>query len=341
MLTVLGIETSCDETAVAVVNDQRQILANLVLSQIDDHAQYGGIVPEIAARSHLHHLRDLVNKALVAADLSFADIDAIAATAGPGLIGGVMIGTMMAKSLAYALDKPFIAVNHLEGHALTVGLSHDVQPPYLLLLVSGGHTQLLTVPALGAYHLLGSTHDDAVGEAFDKVAKTLGLGYPGGPIIEKLAKNGDPNRYRLPVPLRGRDDCSFSLSGLKTAVITLCAQPGFDKDNPQDIADLCASFQQTITRHLIDRCSKAMRRCDDMHILVIAGGVSANQYIYGQLSDLCKREGWQCIAPPLNLCADNAAMIAWAGLQHYHQHHPSNLDFIPKARWPLEQCWSS
>ena len=343
-LTVLGIETSCDETAAAVVrrhSDGRgEILANLVLSQIDEHAPYGGVVPEIAARAHIEHLDRLIAAAVEEAGLSWAELDAVAATAGPGLIGGVIVGLMTGKGLAYALDRPLIAVNHLEGHALTARLTHEAPFPYLLLLVSGGHTQLLVVEGVGRYRRLGTTIDDAVGEAFDKTAKMLGLGYPGGPAVEKAAQSGDPARFDLPHPMKGRPGCDFSFSGLKTRVRMAIEglPPGPVGD--QDMADLCASFQTTVADVLAERTGRAIDLFLADHpegrTLVVAGGVAANRAIRQRLETLAADKGLGFAAPPPALCTDNGAMVAWAGVERFRQGMTDGLDFRPRPRWPLD-----
>ncbi|MFM2041905.1 MAG: putative O-sialoglycoprotein endopeptidase [Pseudomonadota bacterium] len=345
-MKVLGIETSCDETAAAVVAAcpdgaaRGQVLSNIVLSQLDDHAPYGGVVPEIAARAHLQHLDGLVRRALAESGTSLDGIDAIAATAGPGLIGGVMVGVMTAKAMAAVTGKPFIAVNHLEGHALTARLTDGVAFPYLLLLVSGGHCQLLAVEGVGRYRRLGTTIDDAVGEAFDKSAKLLGLGYPGGPRLEQAASRAtDPGRFDLPVPMKGRPGCDFSFSGLKTAVRrhveTLGGQP-----SPADVADLAAAFHTAVGDSLVDRVARAMALFRETHAegrtLVVAGGVAANKVLRARLGDLCAARGFTFVAPPLALCTDNAAMIAWAGLERFRSGLVDSLDFAPRPRWPLD-----
>lgn len=343
MLKVLGIETSCDETAAAVVDESRTILSHVVLSQVKEHQPYGGVVPEIAARAHVMHLEPLVKKALADANLSLNEVDAISVTGGPGLIGGVMVGVMLAKGLAAASGKPLIAVNHLEGHALTARLTDDVQFPFLLLLVSGGHCQLLSVEGLGTYKRLGTTMDDALGEAFDKVAKLLGLGYPGGPAVERMAKNGNPNRFKLPCPLQGREGCDFSFSGLKTAVLQLTESLREKEGNTLSdatIADICASFQKTCGDSVEDRVKNAFKMFakgrKTPHTLVVAGGVAANQYLRGRLESLCGKHGFQLVAPPIRLCTDNAAMIAWTGVEYLKAGHTTSLDFAPRARWPLD-----
>lgn len=344
MTLLLGIESSCDETAVAVLDGQappeQRLLANLVQTQLQEHAAYGGVVPEIAARSHIAHMQPLLQRALQDADTALAELDAIAVTGGPGLIGGVMVGVMLAKGLAAALDKPFLAVNHLEAHALTVRLTEDLPFPFLMLLVSGGHCQILAVEAVGKYHRYGGTLDDALGEAFDKVAKMLDLGYPGGPAVERLASLGDPGRFALPRPLLDRPDCDFSFSGLKTAVrqeiVALGAQ-GLVTD--RDKADICAAFQQTAGAVLADRITRAMQQFEvqfpGARRLVVAGGVAANRYLRGILTDAAQNESFSFHAPPLKLCTDNAAMIAWAGYERFRLGERDGLDFEPKARWPL------
>jgi N6-L-threonylcarbamoyladenine synthase len=341
-MKLLGIETSCDETAAAVVEDaadpDARIRANVVLSQLDAHRPYGGVVPEIAARSHLDHLDELIRRALDQAGLAPADLDGIAATAGPGLIGGVFVGTMTAKAMASALGRPFLAVNHLEGHALTARLTDDLAFPYLLLLVSGGHCQLLAVEGLGRYRRLGGTVDDAVGEAFDKTAKLLDLGYPGGPAVERAAARGDPAAFDLPRPMLGRAGCDFSFSGLKTAVRQARRAQG--DLAPQTTADLAASFQAAVADVLADRCAHALAAFRDDHgragPLVVAGGVAANGTLRARLQAVATAHGAQVYAPPLALCTDNAAMIAWAGLERLKAGHRDPLDVAPRPRWPLD-----
>ena len=338
-MIVLGIETSCDETAAAVVDDQRHILASVVLSQLDEHRPFGGVVPEIAARSHLEHIDRLISEAMSQADMDFADLDGIAATGGPGLIGGVMVGVTTAKGLALACNKPFLAVNHLEGHALTARLTDDVAFPYLLLLVSGGHCQLLIVRGVGNYTRLGTTSDDAAGEAFDKVAKMLELGYPGGPAVEEAARRGNPHRFNLPRPLKGRPGCDFSFSGLKTAVCQTIASSSTPLTD-QDRADRAASFQQALADSLIERCRRGIRQAFDMvsplSCLVIAGGVAANSFLRQQLDGMAQDMNLTLIAPPLSLCTDNAAMIAWAGIERLRLGQRDSLSFAPRPRWPLD-----
>jgi len=344
-MKILGIETSCDETAAAVVDDGQpagqRILSNVVYSQLEEHRAYGGVVPEIAARAHLDVLDGVVRRALADADVTLDDIDGVAATAGPGLIGGVIVGVMMAKSLAAARDLPFLAVNHLEGHALTARLTDDVAFPYLLLLVSGGHCQLLSVEGPGRYERLGGTIDDAVGEAFDKTAKMLGLGFPGGPAVEAAAANGDPKRFDLPRPLKGRPGCDFSFSGLKTAVRHAIVGLPEGPVSDTDAADICASFQAAVADVVTDRCAKAVARFHDRHpdgdTLVVAGGVAANTVLREALSALCALVGFRFVAPPQKLCTDNGAMIAWAGLERMRLGLTDGLDFAPRPRWPLDE----
>jgi N6-L-threonylcarbamoyladenine synthase len=339
MTIVLGIETSCDETAAALVGSDRRVLAERVLSQTREHAPFGGIVPEIAARSHLAHLEDMVRGTLADGACDWQHIDAIAATTGPGLIGGVIVGATFAKAVALARGLPFVAINHLEGHALSARLSDDVPFPYLLLLVSGGHCQLLAVEGVGKYRRLGTTLDDAVGEAFDKVAKLLGLGYPGGPAIEKLARDGNPKRFDLPRPLSGRPGCDFSFAGLKTAVRQIVDRGEVADDRAR--ADLAASFQAAVADSLADRTGNAARAFASMHPagahLVVAGGVAANQALRARLAKVAAAHGLALVAPPIRLCTDNAAMIAWAGIERLALGLVSPLDIACRPRWPLEE----
>ncbi len=349
-MIVLGIETSCDETAASIVTDADmggcgRILSNVVLSQIDEHRPYGGVVPEIAARAHVEVIDGVVAEAMSEAGLGFDELDAVAATGGPGLIGGVMVGVMTAKALAFARQLPFIAVNHLEAHALTVRLTGDHEGneigfPYILLLVSGGHCQLLAVEGVGRYKRLGTTIDDALGEVFDKTAKMLGLGYPGGPAVEKMADGGDPERFALPRPMRGRAGCDFSFSGLKTKVRqTIEALPPGDLKH-QDVADLCASFQQAAGDVLVDRCMHALDIFFDTHPaggpLVVAGGVAANVVLRDRLEQLARDKGVAFAAPPVALCTDNGAMVAWVGLERLRLGDKNGLGFRPRPRWPLD-----
>ncbi|MFI4983724.1 MAG: tRNA (adenosine(37)-N6)-threonylcarbamoyltransferase complex transferase subunit TsaD [Rickettsiales bacterium] len=332
-LIVLGIETSCDETSVAIVDSNRNILSHIILSQLDIHKEFGGVVPEIAARGHMEILPSLVQKSLGESNLKIQDLSAIAATGGPGLIGGVIVGTMVAKGMAFAANKPYIAVNHLEGHALSPRLSEPrLEFPYLLLLVSGGHCQILEVNGVGDYKLLGSTTDDAVGEAFDKTAKAMGLDYPGGPKIEAYALKGDSKRFKFPTPLLNQDNLNFSFSGLKTAVKRTIDSLGVLSE--QDISDVSACLQHTIGLILLNKMGKALKGFAAKQV-VIAGGVAANQYLRKLLADLCQEHGKELFYPPLTLCTDNGAMIAWAGLEHLRLGQISNLNFVPRPRWPL------
>lgn len=340
-MRVLGIETSCDETAAAVVCDDRTILSDVVLSQLDEHRPYGGVVPEIAARSHLDHIDRLVEQAMDEAGTGFEDLDGVAATAGPGLIGGVMVGLMTGKAIALTRNLPFVAVNHMEGHALTPRLTDGVDFPYLALLVSGGHCLLTAVAGPGDFRHYGSTVDDAVGEAFDKTAKLLGLGYPGGPALEATARDGDPDAYDLPRPMRGRDGCDFSFSGLKTAVRHIVDRL---PDGPLDhavAADIAASFQAAVADVLADRARNAIARFQAVHpggtTLVVAGGVAANETLRTALADTAQSCGMAFTAPPLELCTDNAAMIAWAGLERLRIGQSDTLDAPARPRWPLDE----
>lgn len=342
-MRVLGIETTCDETAAAVVSDRLgaeggDILSNEVLSQIAQHAVYGGVVPEIAARAHIDVLDRLIVRALANAKVELSDIDAIAAAAGPGLIGGVLIGLTAAKGLALASGKPFIAVNHLEAHALTARLTDPLDFPYVALLVSGGHTQLVAIRDVGDYRRLGSTIDDAAGEAFDKVAKMLGLPYPGGPQIEKLAQEGDARRFDFPRPMLGRGGADFSLSGLKTAVRQEILKLGTPSD--QDVKDIAASFQAAIVDVIVDRVRGGIKLFTEGEGrpsgLVIGGGVAANGAIRRALTRLCAESGLRFVSPPPVLCSDNGAIIAWAGLERFKRGFRDDLAFAPRPRWPLD-----
>ena len=338
----MGIETSCDETAVGIVDAERRVLANIVATQLAEHKPYGGVVPEIAARAHLDRIDDLVRQALVEAKINLDDVTGVAATCGPGLIGGVMVGAMMAKSIAAVCDIPFIAVNHLEAHALTARLSHDVEFPFLLLLVSGGHCQLLLVRGVGDYRRLGSTIDDAVGECFDKSAKLLGLGYPGGPMVEKAAAQGNAKRFDFPRPMLGRDGCDFSFSGLKTSVRQLVdAQVKTDEGlSSQFVADAAASLQSTIAAILVDRTKNAFEilvaEGVKVSALVVAGGVAANKHLRAALEAEATRNGVPLMAPPIQLCTDNGVMVAWAGLERLRLGHSDGLDISARPRWPLD-----
>ena len=336
-MRVLGIETSCDETAAAVVDADRRILAERLFSQTREHAPYGGVVPEIAARAHLDRLDALVAETMAEAGLGFAGLDGIAAAAGPGLIGGLLVGATAAKAMALASGRPFLAVNHLEAHALTARLTDGLDFPYLLLLVSGGHTQLLAVEGVGRYRLYGETEDDALGEAFDKAARLLGLGFPGGPAVEEAAEAGDPARFRLPRPLAGRPGAGFSFSGLKTALRR--AADALPAPEERDIADLAASFQAAAADTLADRTGNAAamfrRDCPAGRVLVAAGGVAANRSLRARLQQVAAAHGLAFAAPPPRLCTDNAAMVAWAGLERLRLGGRDGLDFRPRPRWPL------
>jgi len=339
--TVLGIETSCDETAAAVVRGRApgpgEILSNIVLSQLDEHAPYGGVVPEIAARAHVEAVDAIIERALDEAGVALCDLDAIAATAGPGLIGGVMVGLTTAKALALAAGKPLIAINHLEAHALTARLTEGAEFPFLLLLISGGHCQLLGVEGVGRFRLYGTTIDDAVGEAFDKTAKLLGLSYPGGPSVEEAARSGNAKRFALPRPMLGREGADFSFSGLKTAVRQIARAPGF-----AETAHLAASFQAAVVESLIDRvrAAMAMFRADfpNADTLVVAGGVASNSAIRGALTELCADRAFRIKIPPPGLCTDNAAMVAWAGIENGQLGLFDGLGVAPRARWPLQDA---
>lgn len=337
-MLVLGIETSCDETAAAVVDGDGQVRAQAVLSQVAEHKPYGGIVPEIAARAHLSHLDRLIAKAMTDANARFEDLSTVAATAGPGLIGGVIVGVMTAKAIAMAHNLPFIAVNHLEGHALTARFTDGVQFPYLLLLVSGGHCQLLVVEGVGRFRRLGTTMDDAAGEAFDKVAKLIGLGYPGGPAIERAAQGGDAARFAFPRPLKGRPGCDFSFSGLKTAV--RLAAEALPEMTEKDVADLAAGFQTALVESTADRVARAIaqfrRDYPNGETLVASGGVAANTALRTALTVVSKKNGMKFVAPPVALCTDNAVMIAWAGAERLKLGLVDGLDVKPRPRWPLD-----
>lgn len=331
---MLGIESSCDETAAALVRADGSILASEIASQMEVHAAHGGVVPEIAARAHLDAIDSVITAALDRAGVTMSDIDGVAATGGPGLIGGVVVGTVAAKAIATARGLPYYAVNHLEGHALSPRLVAPVGFPYLLLLVSGGHTQLLAVHGPGRYERYGTTMDDAAGEAFDKSAKIMGLGYPGGPAIERAAATGDPRQIRLPRPLKGADHCHFSFSGLKTAVATRFAALA---DDGSGIPDLAAALQAAIADCLADRARRAMARfagAQGPATLVIAGGVAANRAIFARLQTEADAAGFGLSVPPAWLCTDNAAMIAWAAIER--RQAPDGLDFAPRPRWPLD-----
>jgi len=342
-MRVLGIETTCDETAAAVVGldeeGQAVILSNEILSQTAEHAAYGGVVPEIAARAHVEALDRLVARALTKANMVLETVDGIAAAAGPGLIGGVLVGLTTAKALALVTRKPLIAVNHLEGHALTARMTDGIGFPYLLLLASGGHTQLLAVRGVGDYARLGTTVDDAIGEAFDKAAKLLGLAYPGGPEVERMAERGDPERFALPRPMLGRAKPDFSLSGLKTALRIEAER--IAPLTQTDIADLCACFQAAVVDLVVDRTRAGLRAFRDVAghptALVVAGGVAANQVLRRSLQRLASEAGLRLIAPPLELCGDNGAMIAWAGIERLRLGLIDDMTAPARPRWPLDR----
>lgn len=347
VVRVLGIETSCDETAASVIeanaDGTRRILSNIVLSQIDEHSPYGGVVPEIAARAHVEALDQIISAALDEAGANLNELDAVAATAGPGLVGGLIVGLMTAKAIAAATGKPLVAINHLEGHALTARLTDGVEFPYLLLLVSGGHTQIVLVRGVGAYERWATTIDDALGEAFDKTAKMLGLPFPGGPNVEKAAASGDAKRFDLPRPMKGSVQPDFSFSGLKTAVRQTASELAPLTEG--DVADICASFQFAVADALADRVSRALLRFHETFpdvatpVLVVAGGVAANKTIRAALEGLCIKNGFRFLAPPHALCTDNAAMIAWAAAERMLAGlpNPDAMAFAPRSRWPLDE----
>ncbi|MBX2833691.1 MAG: tRNA (adenosine(37)-N6)-threonylcarbamoyltransferase complex transferase subunit TsaD [Micavibrio sp.] len=345
-MNILGIESSCDETSAAIVNDRKEILANIVLSQLEEHRAFGGVVPEIAARAHADHMDTIIRAALSDAGITMSDIDAVASTSGPGLIGGLIVGMMAGKALAASRGLPFIAVNHLEGHALTPRLTDNIEFPYLLLLVSGGHTQILVAEGVGKYKRWGTTLDDAAGECFDKCGKMMGLPYPAGPEIQRIAREcKDPKaalkRFGLPKPMKGRKELDFSFSGLKTAVrLSVEALPEGDLKR-EDVADLSCALQLTIADVIKDRARRALERYLDEYkpanpTLVLSGGVSANTAIRESLEELCSSHGVRAYAPPLKLCGDNAAMIAWAGLERFKLGLTDPLDSKPMPRWPLD-----
>ena len=338
---ILGIESSCDETAASIITENEQgipvVLSNIVSSQVDVHKEFGGVVPELAARSHMEKIDWIVQKAIDDSGRKIEEIDAVASTAGPGLIVCLSVGLSFGKAFASALDKPFIAVNHLEGHALSPKLNSELNYPYLLLLISGGHTQFLSVNGLGDYKRLGTTIDDALGEAFDKTAKLLGIEFPGGPQIEVYAKKGDPNKYELPKPIFHKGGCNLSFAGLKTAVLKISKQIKTD----QEKYDLAASFQKTVEEILYKKSKIAFEEFKKMNTInknkfVVAGGVAANKKIREILTNLCNEEDFEAIFPPINLCGDNAAMIAMVGLEKFKLKQFSELDSPAKPRWPLD-----
>ena len=339
---ILGIESSCDETAASIITENEQgmptILSSIVSSQVDVHKEFGGVVPELAARSHMEKIDLITKKALDESGVKMEDLDAIAATAGPGLIVCLSVGLSFGKAMASSLNKPFIAVNHLEGHALSPKLNSELNYPYLLLLISGGHTQFLSVQGLGNYKRLGTTIDDAVGEAFDKTAKLLGIEFPGGPKIEVYAKKGDPNKYVLPKPIFHKGGCNLSFAGLKTAVLKISKQIKTD----QEKYDLAASFQKTVIEILYKKTKIAFSEFEKQIKLkekkfVVAGGVAANKEIRNMLISLCKEENYKPVFPPIELCGDNAAMIAMVGLEKFKLKQFNNLDYPAKPRWPLDE----
>lgn len=342
---ILGIESSCDETAAAMLtrsaDGEPLVLSSIIASQDEEHRPFGGVVPEIAARAHVRKIDQIIDQAVTKSNLSYKEIDAIAATSGPGLIGGVISGLLSAKGLALSLGKPLISVNHLEGHALSPRLAAPCPFPYLLLLVSGGHSQLLAVRGLGIYERLGSTVDDAAGEAFDKTARVMDLGFPGGPAVEKLAAKGDAAAIKLPRPYKGTPHANFSFAGLKTAVAR--AFEASDKSMKAK-ADIAASFQRAVCDVLRDRTANAMQLFIDQtdeqgpHRFVVAGGVAANKSIRNTLDELCTDKGFTLTAPPMKFCTDNAAMIALAGLEHYIKGNFADLDVAARPRWPLDSA---
>lgn len=335
---VMGIESSCDETACALVTDTGEILSSAIWSQYDEHRRFGGVVPEIAARAHLEKCDILIKEALNKAGKDFKDLSAVAVAAGPGLIGGVLVGVITAKAIAFCHNLPFIAVNHLEGHALTARLGAPVEFPYLLLLTSGGHCQILIVKGVGQYQKLGATIDDSAGEAFDKVAKMLDIGYPGGPNLEKRAALGNPKRFVFPVPMRGRAGCDFSFSGLKTAV-RVCIERQ-ENLTEQDKNDICASFQLAVIKQIEDRLNHAIVTFKELYPtakdLVVSGGVAANQSIRAKLQEMADKNGLVFSAPPIHLCTDNGVMIAWAGMERHKLGLHNDFDFKARPRWPLD-----
>ncbi|MBE6447053.1 MAG: tRNA (adenosine(37)-N6)-threonylcarbamoyltransferase complex transferase subunit TsaD [Alphaproteobacteria bacterium] len=334
-MRVLGIESSCDETAAAVLTDSGEVLSNVIHSQIEEHKPFGGVVPEIAARSHLEKIDIVVTKALRDASLSLSDIDAIAATCGPGLIGGVIVGATFAKTISFASEIPFIAVNHIEAHALSARITEKINFPYLLMLMSGGHCQICVVHDMDKFEILGKTVDDSVGESFDKVSKLLGFGYPGGPIIEKLYHEGNCNAFSLPRPMCIKDNCDFSFSGLKTAVLVASQRCQSEKQKK----DLAASFQKTVAEILAFKMKQALKICSKKKIyissVVVGGGVAANQIIRTSIDSVCQKFNIPFFAPPIKFCTDNGAMIAWAGIEKFKMKMFDGLDFRVRPRWDL------
>ena len=343
-IRILGIETSCDETSVSVVEKTTKgkinILSNIVRSQLDIHKDFGGVVPELAARAHSEIIDKICNLAINKAKIKYSELNAISATAGPGLLGGLIVGTVFAKTLASALKLPFIAINHLEGHALSVQLENQIPYPYLLLLVSGGHTEFTVVKEFNNYKRIGTTIDDALGEAFDKTARLLNLGYPGGPQIEKYAEYGNPDKYQFPMPLVHEKNCNFSFSGLKSSVAQLVLNK---KITEKFKGDVSASFQRTIAEILIKKTQKAVDIFNDMNkkqktvSIVVAGGVAANKFLRGSLKSMEKKSNVQFFFPSIQLCTDNGAMIAYAGIERYEKNLFNKLNFKPRPRWPLDK----
>ena len=350
-LLCLGIESSCDETSAALVDSDRNILSHIIYSQIPEHQQYGGVVPELAARAHILAIDEVIKLTLERAGKTINDVDVIAATAGPGLIGGVLIGWMAATGIANATNKPLVAVNHLEGHALVPRLKStsasdsanniDVKFPYLLMLASGGHCQILLVHGVGKYELIGQTLDDSAGEAFDKIAKMLGLGYPGGPIVDKRAKDGNSKRFKFPRPLCDKPGCDFSFSGIKTAARMLLDKTPQTDINAEFINDFCASFQSAVVDCIINRLNNALKdervKSANPKTLVVAGGVAKNSAIRDAMEKLADKFNMQFAAPPMSLCTDNGAMIAWAGIENYKVGHIVQKPIAPRPRWPLTE----
>ena len=339
---ILGIETSCDETAASIITENDQgnpiVLSNIVSSQVEVHKEFGGVVPELAARSHIDKIDWVVEKAINESGKKISEIDAVASTAGPGLIVCLSVGLSFGKAFAGSINKPFIAVNHLEGHALSPKLNSNLDYPYLLLLISGGHSQFLNVKGLGKYKRLGTTIDDALGEAFDKTAKLLGVEFPGGPQIEALAEKGDPNKYELPKPIFNKGGCNLSFAGLKTAILKITK----NIKTEQEKFDLAASFQKTIEEILCKKTKIAFKEFEKQNkpkekIFVVAGGVAANKKIRSMLKNLCNEENYICVFPPLEFCGDNGAMIAMVGLEKYKLKQFNDLDFPAKPRWPLDE----
>ena len=337
----LGIESSCDETSAALVDSGRNILSHIIYSQIPEHQKYGGVVPELAARAHILAIDEVVRKALVEAGKTVADIDVIAATAGPGLIGGVIVGWEFAVGLAQPTGKPLVAVNHLEGHALVPRLTNEIEFPYLLLLASGGHTQILLARGVGDYELIGQTLDDSAGEAFDKVAKMLGLDYPGGPAVDARAASGDPAAFKFPRPLCDKPGCDFSFSGIKTAVRMQIAKSKKQIAKDDFVNDICASFQSAVVDVVLNRLQNALRDSRVVvaapRALVVAGGVAKNSAIRAALEKMAADAGLEYAAPPLNLCTDNGAMIAWVGIENFRLGRVVTEPVTPRPRWPLTE----